>query len=445
MASFGQFTGNTIGEAAAFAAGLAIAPLLEPVLQELRNTTWSEAPTRPLDPATMAEGVAEWKIDPTVGAQEAALTGISATAFQSLVKTMQTSPAVAEGMRLIRRGQLEPGDFLTILKRAGLEKDYLTAYQKASVNDLRPWEQPLDPAVLAVGAVRGTVDSQDLLVVDLDTADSNVARYTPAALDILEEASASGVDKERLRVMVGNVGLPMGADASARASFRGILTKGAFYQAILEGDTRPEWADSIYEFARQILTAHDWVELRLRGWITDTEMYGGTALHGMSQADTDLLFKVLGRPLAHNQVFIGELRGGVYDGPTDQISPAFLKSLEEGNERPEWYNLTWAQRYHFPPFFQTVNALSKGWIDADTATHWLTVQGYEPDAIAKVIAGATGGSSSGGKKLTPTQIKTGYHAGQLTEDQALARLEADGYTAEDARIVLGVVAPPQAV
>ena len=120
MASFGKFTGNTIGEAAAFAAGVAIAPLLEPVVQELRNQSWQEAPSRPLDPATAAQGVAEHKIAPGAGASEASMSGIGATPFANLVAIMRKAPGIAEGLHLIQRGQLAPSDFLTVLQRNGL-------------------------------------------------------------------------------------------------------------------------------------------------------------------------------------------------------------------------------------------------------------------------------------------------------------------------------------
>ena len=55
--------------------------------------------------------------------------------------------------------------------------------------------------------------------------------------------------------------------------------------------------------------------------------------------------------LNFRQVFIGERRGGVYNGATGALEPPFLKSLQESNIRPEWYNLAWAQRYTYPSPF----------------------------------------------------------------------------------------------
>jgi len=55
---FTGMIGSGVAETAAFAAGLAISPLLEPLLQELKNTTWPQYPDRPLDPETVAQAVA---------------------------------------------------------------------------------------------------------------------------------------------------------------------------------------------------------------------------------------------------------------------------------------------------------------------------------------------------------------------------------------------------
>lgn len=427
----GGFIGNSLGEAAAFAAGLAIGPVLRPYLQELENETWRGTPTRPLDAAVVAQGVAEGKISNSAGQNEASLTGIGKTPFATLVTIMKNGPGVPGGLELIRRGQLTPADFVTVLQRAGLEDQFVTAYQEIAVNGLEPWQQPLSPSDIALGIVRSTLPSQGLLVVDLDTSGSNVAQYTPASLDVIAEASASGMDKERLRTLVGNVGLPLATEAAARAQFRGIITKGAFYQAILEGDTRPEWADAIYETAREILTSHDYCELHLRGWITADQMYAGTALHGMTQADTDLLFENLGRPIPVHQVTTGLARGGEYNGDTSQIPEAYLRSMQEGNSRPEWYNLEYANRYTYPSYFVIKPLVASGAITVDEATQIFENEGWPPDLAAKAAQSFAATSSTA--TATPhlksavtsavTAIKNAYVGGQLTEAEATGYIQ----------------------
>lgn len=439
----GGFIGNSLGEAAAFAAGLAIGPVLRPYLQELENETWAGTPTRPLDAALMAQGVAEGKIAAGAGAGEAALTGISASAFASLVTVLKQAPGIATGLELIRRGQLSPTDFVTVLQRNGLEDQFVTAYQALAVNQLEPWEAPLSPADIALGIVRSTLPSQGLLVVDLDTSGSNVAQYTPASLDVIAEAAASGMDKERLRTLVGNVGLPLATEAAARAQFRGIITKGAFYQAILEGDTRPEWADTIYETAREILTSHEYAELYLRGWLTLEQMYAGTALHGMSEADSDNLVKNIGRPIVPHQVTTGLARGGTFGGYYEGVPEPYLSSIRQSNVRPEWGNLDYANRFTYPSGFQIkAEAPSDG--EAFTEDLLLKI-GWEP-TLAKHYAtkwaasSATSAGTNTHVKSALTAVvsaaKKAFLAGTLPPEAATTTLEAAGLSPADTASIL---------
>jgi len=288
--------------------------------------------------------------------------------------------------------------------------------------------------------VRGLIPSEGTLLVDPPSESGKVPAYPQQPLSGLAAAAAAGFSPEAYKVMVGINGRPMSLHEAASAYFRGIIELADFHRAVSEGDTRNEWRDAILEQARVIPSPVNYIEGYVRNWISEQEMYDGTARHGMTQADTEMLFLTHGRPLTHSQVFIGLLRGGVYDGPTDAIDPAFLKSLQESDMRPEWYNLTWAARYHYPPLFQTINLLKQGTITAATATDWLHKQGYEPTAVATLIAGVAPGGATKTKTLTPSQIRSALADKAITEADALARLEAQGYSAADARLFLSLPA-----
>jgi hypothetical protein len=181
------------------------------------------------------------------------------------------------------------------------------------------------------------------------------------------------------------------------------------------------------------------VEARVRAWATDEEMYAGTALSGMTEEDTALLFKITGRPLSFRQVFIGLRRGGVYNGPTDHIHPAFLKALEESNVRPEWYNLAWAIRESYPSAFVIRFMAQGGDLNAAETEQILLYVGW-PESLAKTVAGrwaATG--TTGGKKDTVTLLETEYEGGQMTETEYRKALATLGYTGtvQDHLVALG--------
>jgi hypothetical protein len=439
--SFGQFTGNTIGEAAAFAAGLAIAPLLEPVLQELRNTSWSQAPDRPLDPNTLAQGVAEGKIDAATATTEASFSGIAQTPFNSLVEIMRNAPGVAAGIDLIRRGQLAPSQFPLVLQRNGLEAEFVTAYQAIGVNGLGPTETPLSAQDVALGMVRNNIRSTDtsgapIFPAGLDSTGSQVPQHPLPAIDPQAEAAASGYSLDRFTVLANNVGLPPGVIEGLNMLNRGIINEADFALLIEQSDTRIAWGPFILQLRRMLLTPHEAVELRLRNYFTtDQQMYDYTALHGLTPADTDLLFEVTGRPLSWHQVWTGTQRGGSLGGPIDMIDPAFLDSLRKSNVRPEYYNLAWYDRNPVPAVFMVRQWLKDGG-DVGQARTWLKDQGWLDPDIDAIVNEYAATPTTTGKTLTRAEIRAGWKAGTISPADTLTRLEAEGLSAADAQLLL---------
>lgn len=448
MADFGKFTGNTIGEAAAFAAGIAIAPLLEPVVQELRNTSWAEAPDKPLDPDVLAQGAAEGKIALGTAQTEASFSGIAKTPFNQLVAILKKSPGVAGGLDLIRRGQLSPTQFLDVLQKNGLEDEWIAAYQAIGANSLKPWEQPLSPADIALGLIRGNltpqpVNGQPMFQPGGPTADSNVPLNPVSDLDVIAEAAASGVSAERMATIARNVGLPPGVIEGLNMLNRGIINEDAFYLLIEQSDARLAWGPFLLQLRRMLLTPHEYAELYLRGWITLPEAYAGASLHGLENSDLDLLVEMIGRPISAKQVVTGLARGGTFGGIYEGVPEPFLSSIRESNIRPEWGNLDYANRYTYPSLFQ-LNALVKAnAINPDTAKDWATKEGLAPEVVEALYTfwqgeqgGTAGTPAVKPKAFTYSQIHQAWRHAIFTDAEAVTELEAIGYPAAKAQTLL---------
>jgi len=433
---FGKFFGNTVSTGAAFASGVAVAPTLEPVVQELVNEAWSHYQSKPLDYGEWAEIVAEDVDKLPPGETEAKKHGIKPSDFDELVQAVLNAPGVGELLVMWRRNAISDDQFLHGLRKARLELLWDDGLAKLKDNYL-------DPAVVALGIVRDTIPDPGLQVGAHDTTGSDVPQGDQYPRDPLAEFAAGGIDEARARVMVQNIGLPMPPVRAANAYFRHIINKASYYLSVAQSDSRPAWADAILEEARQILTAHDWVELRLRGWIKDADMYAGTALHGMSEEDTDRLFKVLGRPMTHHQVFLAKRRGGEYGVTPADIDADFLKSLEESNERPEWYGLEWAYRFTQPSAFVIRQYLKDGG-DPAWAQKKLWFEGWEQsdiDVFIKEYAATGTTATAKPKPFTYSQIHQAWRQGVFgigpTNDQiALSELENIGYPATRAQILL---------
>lgn len=385
-----QFLGNTVGEAAAFAAGLAVAPLLHPVVQTLTNEAWSLDPTRPIDPNSVAALVAQGAVLLDLGSKEASLTGISGKRFAELVTLAQRAPTYAEAQDLRRRNKITPEQLTHSFKKAQIEEQYWSAL--ADLVDDR-----LDPAVVATAVQRTLLPNNGILPSQPSTDGSNVPPMPGVDIDPFEEAAASGIDADRFKVLARLVGLPASPDLAARMHFRKIITLGAFNQAILEGNTRGEWAPFLLQAFRDILTNGQYAEGQLRGFLTAPERRAKTAQHGMSDADSDLLYDLSGRSIPVHQITTGLARGGVFDGPIDTIPKAYLQSLQRGNLRPEYFNLAYANRYTYESVFVMRALVEAGDLSEADAHQDLLDIGWRPDRAKSVSAawGKKAGTAKG--------------------------------------------------
>lgn len=426
-----RFGGNVIGNATSYAMGAATADSLRPELQELVNATWKLHPVRPPAVGTLALGVAQGQVDAGQAAEWAAEQGFGGTQFAALVDVANTGPGVPVAFDLWRRGIIDEAGFRRAAKRQGLEAEWVDDLVRIKLS-------VLDQAQLANAIHRGLIPDPGLLLGHTPGA-GKVPAYPVYQIDALAEALAHGFDRDHLGVLVGLAGLPMGTHEAAQAVFRGVIDKEDFYRAVAQGNTRNEWADAIFDQSRQILTATEAINLRLRGWLdTDEEMYAITRAHGMTDENAHLLYLVQGRPITPRQVFIGQRRGGHYDGPIDQIEPAFLSALRQSNIRPEWYNLEWAQRYTYPSTFVLRSLAQAGDLTQAETEQILLYEGWEPTLAAKVTArwaGGTGTTPTADPLVKKAQggLYTATHRAYVVSDaaesQARANLAAIGATA----------------
>ena len=426
--------GGVIGVGVGTAAAAAITPTIEPAKQDV----WHANPYRVLDPRLLAELVVQ-ALTPFAAAQDQAQrSGYDGNKFRAMVEAAFKGPPVAEALELWRRDKITPDQMRHALHKGGIETQYVEPIMELFVGRL-------DPRIIATAIQRGIMLDPGFLPVGPPTGVGKVPKFPVSALNTLDEAKAHGMDYERLFVETAIVGLPASPDLAARMTFRNIINRIDFDRAISEGNTRNEWADFLFEGFREIPSVTTFVEGRLRAWINDTEMYEGTARHGMSKTDTDLLFKTHGRPISFHQVFIGERRGGTYGEDNSGIEPAFLKSLQESNIRPEWYQLAWAQRHALPSAFVLRGLATRGDIDPATTRRilmWLGWPEFLVDPVVSAWTGSTTGVDAATVKSARTQaiseIRSAFLLGQADEGQATGWLKAVGVTPQTVGPLLAV-------
>lgn len=399
----GKFFGNTVSEGAAFAAGIAVAPTLHPVVQAIANEAWAAAPDRPPDAVTLAMGVAQGQVDPAAATQWARETGFGTEAFAALVDIANTGPPLGSALDAFRRGLLKEAEYRTALKRQGIEDAWADALV-ALANVL------LTPDELANAVVQGH------------------RSFDAAAVD----AEKQGVTLANFQTMVDNTGLPPGPETLVAWKRRGILTDEELAQGIREGHTKVKYIDAYRQAEQVVLSATTYAGLRLRGWITPAESYVGGELTGYTREQMDQLFLDRGRPATTHQVHIGYQRGGRYIGENLDERATFDRAVKQSDIRPEWGDILWAQRYTYPSAFVLRALTQSGDLTGPQTEQILAYSGWEP-VLAKEVAGKWAqGTGSAVKAETASNLRAEYEGMHITRAELVTALEGLGYPTTEA-------------
>lgn len=381
----GGFTENLGEHLLEYGVGVAVSEALRPEAVRLGQASWSAQPTRAVDPGTAAAIVAEDVEAHEWGANEAVQSGIDGPRFDAMVGEVLNAPGVGELFEAFRRGLIDQAMFVHGLRKAKLETMW-----DAPLIALKDVLLSVDQ--LATARQQGFIDQQ--------------RQYAESALQ--------GVDAERAELMYEIAGLPPGIVEAMQLANRGIIDQATFAQIVREGHTKTKYTDVLYQLRRHLLTPSEYGDAALRGWITTDEAKQGGGLSGFEPDDMDLLIKLKGRPLIVHQVQTGTARGGVYNGPTGHIPEAFIRSLEQGSIRPEWYNLAYANRYTLPSAFFMRTLLQQGAITEADFAEWGKQEGWAPDMADKIAAAVAGGAGAKGDPHVTKAETTAWTTAQRT-------------------------------
>ena len=430
MALLARFFGRTASEGAAYAFGVATGPVLAPATEEIRQAAWRLHQARLPDVAALAAGVAQGKVDEGTARDWAQNHGYGDTSFTALVNIATTAPDVALAMRALRRDKITPAEFTTVLERHGIAKRW-----NAAILALRA--ELLDPSQLAAAIHRGLIPDPGLLRGEQPTGPFKVEAYPVYPIDADLEAEASGYDHERLGVLVGLQGLPMGTHEAAQAFFRGVITHGDYVRAFNESNSRNEWAQAVLDQSRQIPTARDFLENALRGYRPLASALEGAALHGMTPEHATLIYQNQGRPLPVRLINQALARGGKFKPEPGEITDPYDASIVEGNLKPAYYDLAKSLRYVMPSAFAIRQLVQSGVWSAAKAAERLKWSGWLPedaDEVAAAWAGGAAATTDGHVEKARTQLwgttHRSYIATEISASVARNRLQQLGIAAQ---------------
>lgn len=435
MAGIGSAPGIILGVGVGAAAGAA----LEPAIEVPKQQAWLSAPNKVLDAATVARLVAQGGIPLDATAYDhAKRTGYDTDKLDALVYLAQAVPGAAEALFLWRLGYTDEIGYREALTKAGIRAEWQDRMVKT-------FSVPLTAQEVAVMVQRGVLPNEGQLPVGPPTTVGQVPPMPVVNLSAYESAQAYGTSNDQLDALTRIIGLPASPDLAARMVFRKIIDRVDFDRAIAEGNTRNEWAPFLFDGFREIPTAQQFVEAHLRGWITEQEMYDGTARHGMSQADTDVEYHIHRRPLTPHAIKQGLARGANFNPAAGEIQDPYEAAVHQNNLGPEWYELAISLAGTYPSLFITNRLVTANTITPATGKSWLEKSGLADEVVAAMYETWTGtGAAAANKDVASaeTKLKTRTHsayiAAEIDDATATAALEAAGVAAGAVPAVLAL-------
>jgi hypothetical protein len=284
---------------------------------------------------------------------------------------------------------------------------------------------------LAYAVVRGLVPTPAFVPVAPPVTGDKVPRFPVVNIDPVAEAARLGYSEDLFQIMVGRSGLSLAPVMAANAWFRGLIGDNDFLLAIAEGDLRTEWAETVREVSRQILTSGEYAELELRGFLTPAQRRTKTAQHGMSQDDSDLLYDVMGRAPGVHAITTGLARGATFPSDYSGIPEPYKSAIQRSNIRPEYADIEYHDRYTYPSGFQVKAETQSGDLPQPTAEQLLLEMGWKPE-WAKFFsdAWATPKAKSAASHVSKaqSQLWTALHKSYL--HHVIPDADAPGYLAD---------------
>lgn len=307
-----RFLGRTVSEAAAFAAGVALGPVLAPPVQDLRNRVNAAHPTVPLSPLQAAQATVAGALTAAQGRREAAYSGVSSERFAALEILAGQAPGVAELLDLWNRGAVdEPA------VNHGLAQVGILAEWRDEVKALR--HVLLTPEQAAAAVERG-----ELTYAQAETI-----------------AARSGVDAATFHTIERLAGLAPSTEQLLAMRRRGAIDDARMHRGFVQGNVRSEWSDALARLAEVPLTSSELASMVVQGILDAATAAPLANVVGTTGESFGRLVELAGSPPGAEQLLNLWNRGEIQEADVD-------RGLRQSHLKPEWVDRVKALRHHLP-------------------------------------------------------------------------------------------------
>lgn len=426
-----RFFGSAVSNAAGYAIGGAVQPVLEPLTQDLANEAWETHPVKPLGASVAARAAATGVLPAADAEDEAALTGINPDRFARLAELAADYPPSDTLLELLRRDAITTEQADQALARHGLP-----GFWRARVLELRSiLPSPTDLIRMAVREVftPGLRDELDLFA------------ELPAAF--VAEAAKLGIDAEQARNHWGAHWQLPSYEQLVDMLHRKLLSPAEFSNALRALDYAPVWRPLMEGIARRIPPISDVIRFAVRDAYDETAVgeFGlddelparfveDAALHGQDAEASRYYWRAHWRPPSATQAFRMRHRDVITDEQLDKL-------LKVQDYAPFWRSRLKQITYLVPGRVDLRRMLKAGVIDRARTLRGYMDLGYAPDTaeILTRFAVLEAADEEETRRETVAELRSEYEGGYVLEAEFRQALEALGYPPDalDRLVALG--------
>jgi hypothetical protein len=235
----------------------------------------------------------------------------------------------------------------------------------------------------------------------------------------------AGVSKEDMKVLRDLAGQPPANDELLFAWRRGIIKEADVDRGIIQGPIRNEWIPVIKALQWLPLPVSEAANAVNQGHLTLAQAEIVARENGYKAADFKVVVDNAGRPPGPQEALDWINRGYITEADFRTI---FLESTIKN----KYIDLYLKSRFEVMPPETIRLMVSRGALSKEEGLLRLQQRGYTPGDAAIIIDGASAEKTVKGRDLTVTQVLDLRSEGLITDDDALAMLEAAGYDADEA-------------
>jgi hypothetical protein len=258
-----------------------------------------------------------------------------------------------------------------------------------------------------------------------------------------EEASLSGIDRKRFKLLLDSAGNPPGVAELLELWRRRVIPEAgsgadavSYEQGVREGQTKNKWIEPLKALKTQLPTPDAALAALLEGQTDEAEAKRLYEEWGGDPRYFQLMFETRGSAPTPLEAALMARRGIIpWDGQGPAVT-SYRQAFLEGPWRNKWLEPYRTLAEYIPPPRAVTAMLRAGSITVEQARKFYAWSGANEEVTAALIADATRQRSQTTLQLSRTTILNLYEEGRFSREQAKAELVKRGEPEEVAEFEL---------